>query len=138
MLHELLGQPNVKNYDGSWTEYGSLVGVPIENELTDVRCTRRRSETLDRTPAGERRPRRPRRSSRAGWSGTASRSRPRTSGCSTRTGEFTAEVVSSASGAFRFFAAPGTWTVRALAPGASGSADVEAGLGFTETRVEIS
>ncbi len=30
VLHELLGQPNVKNYDGSWTEYGSLVGVPIK------------------------------------------------------------------------------------------------------------
>jgi thiosulfate/3-mercaptopyruvate sulfurtransferase len=30
VLHELIGQPNVKNYDGSWTEYGSLVGVPIE------------------------------------------------------------------------------------------------------------
>lgn len=30
VLHELLGQPNVRNYDGSWTEYGSLVGVPIE------------------------------------------------------------------------------------------------------------
>ena len=29
VLHELLGQPNVKNYDGSWTEYGSLVGVPV-------------------------------------------------------------------------------------------------------------
>jgi thiosulfate/3-mercaptopyruvate sulfurtransferase len=29
-LHELLGKDNVKNYDGSWTEYGSLVGVPIE------------------------------------------------------------------------------------------------------------
>ena len=29
VLRELLGQPNVKNYDGSWTEYGSLVGVPI-------------------------------------------------------------------------------------------------------------
>jgi thiosulfate/3-mercaptopyruvate sulfurtransferase len=28
-LQELLGAPNVKNYDGSWTEYGSLVGVPI-------------------------------------------------------------------------------------------------------------
>jgi Rhodanese-related sulfurtransferase len=28
-LHELLGQSDVKNYDGSWTEYGSLVGVPI-------------------------------------------------------------------------------------------------------------
>ena len=30
VLHELLGQANVKNYDGSWTEWGSLVGVPIE------------------------------------------------------------------------------------------------------------
>ncbi|MEU6406287.1 sulfurtransferase [Streptomyces sp. NPDC046985] len=30
VLHELLGVRNVKNYDGSWTEYGSLVGVPIE------------------------------------------------------------------------------------------------------------
>ncbi|MHB2021723.1 MAG: sulfurtransferase, partial [Mycobacteriales bacterium] len=30
VLHELLGVSNVKNYDGSWTEYGSLVGVPIE------------------------------------------------------------------------------------------------------------
>ena len=29
VLHELLGQENVKNYDGSWTEWGSLVGVPI-------------------------------------------------------------------------------------------------------------
>ncbi len=31
VLHELLGLDNVKNYDGSWTEYGSLVGVPVEN-----------------------------------------------------------------------------------------------------------
>lgn len=30
VLHELLGFDNVKNYDGSWTEYGSLVGVPVE------------------------------------------------------------------------------------------------------------
>jgi len=29
-LKYLLGYPNVKNYDGSWTEWGSLVGVPIE------------------------------------------------------------------------------------------------------------
>lgn len=29
-LHELLGHQDVKNYDGSWTEYGSLVGVPVE------------------------------------------------------------------------------------------------------------
>ncbi len=31
VLKELLGYPNVKNYDGSWTEWGSVVGVPIEN-----------------------------------------------------------------------------------------------------------
>ncbi|ADG99476.1 Thiosulfate sulfurtransferase [Segniliparus rotundus DSM 44985] len=30
VLKELLGQDKVKNYDGSWTEYGALVGVPIE------------------------------------------------------------------------------------------------------------
>ncbi|GAA1771741.1 sulfurtransferase [Luedemannella helvata] len=29
VLKELLGHENVKNYDGSWTEYGSLVGVPV-------------------------------------------------------------------------------------------------------------
>jgi thiosulfate/3-mercaptopyruvate sulfurtransferase len=29
-LRELLGYGNVKNYDGSWTEYGSLVGAPVE------------------------------------------------------------------------------------------------------------
>ena len=29
VLHEILGQPSVRNYDGSWTEYGALVGVPI-------------------------------------------------------------------------------------------------------------
>jgi thiosulfate/3-mercaptopyruvate sulfurtransferase len=29
-LVELLGYPDVKNYDGSWTEYGSLVGAPVE------------------------------------------------------------------------------------------------------------
>jgi thiosulfate/3-mercaptopyruvate sulfurtransferase len=30
VLHELLGKDDVKNYDGSWTEWGNLVGVPIE------------------------------------------------------------------------------------------------------------
>ena len=30
VLHELLGQGDVKNYDGSWTEWGNLVNVPIE------------------------------------------------------------------------------------------------------------
>lgn len=54
-----------------------------------------------------------------------------------RSGEFTAEVVSSATGAYRFFAMPGRWTVRALAPGASGDQEIQAGAGFTEMRLEI-
>jgi thiosulfate/3-mercaptopyruvate sulfurtransferase len=31
VLHELLGYEKVRNYDGSWTEWGSMIGVPIEN-----------------------------------------------------------------------------------------------------------
>lgn len=47
-----------------------------------------------------------------------------------RTGEFTAEVPTSQAGEFRFFAGPGDWTLRTLAPGAS-SVDtaVEASIG---------
>ena len=33
VLHELLGKGDVKNYDGSWAEYGSLVGVPIQKDV---------------------------------------------------------------------------------------------------------
>jgi thiosulfate/3-mercaptopyruvate sulfurtransferase len=33
VLHELLGFGRVRNYDGSWTEYGSLIGVPIEKPV---------------------------------------------------------------------------------------------------------
>jgi thiosulfate/3-mercaptopyruvate sulfurtransferase len=33
VLHELLGHDNVKNYDGSWTEWGNLVNVPIEKDV---------------------------------------------------------------------------------------------------------
>jgi hypothetical protein len=48
-------------------------------------------------------------------------------------GEFTAEVVTSATGAFRFFARPGQWTLRALAAGASGDATATAATGLVET-----
>jgi thiosulfate/3-mercaptopyruvate sulfurtransferase len=37
VLKELLGFPNAKNYDGSWTEYGSVIGVPIENPAVQSR-----------------------------------------------------------------------------------------------------
>jgi thiosulfate/3-mercaptopyruvate sulfurtransferase len=33
VLHELLGNDEVKNYDGSWTEWGNLVNVPIEKDV---------------------------------------------------------------------------------------------------------
>ena len=44
-------------------------------------------------------------------------------------GEFTAEVPTSATGNYRFFAAPGTWTLRALAPGGTADRTVVASLG---------
>jgi thiosulfate/3-mercaptopyruvate sulfurtransferase len=33
VLHELLGRDDVRNYDGSWTEWGNLVDVPIEKDV---------------------------------------------------------------------------------------------------------
>jgi len=33
VLHELLGQDDVRNYDGSWTEWGNLVDVPVEKDV---------------------------------------------------------------------------------------------------------
>jgi hypothetical protein len=44
-------------------------------------------------------------------------------------GEFTAEVPTSATGAFRFFAAPGSWTLRALVPGGTADRAVVAAKG---------
>ena len=46
------------------------------------------------------------------------------------TDEFTAEVVTSADGDFRFFAAPGSWTVRALSRSGNGQATADVTLGI--------
>ncbi len=53
------------------------------------------------------------------------------------TGEFTAEVVTSAAGQFRFFAAPGTWTLRALSRAGNGDATVSADRGVNEVAVTV-
>lgn len=52
-------------------------------------------------------------------------------------GEFTAEVVTSAAGQFRFFAAPGTWTLRALSRQGNGDLAVAADRGLTEVTVDV-
>lgn len=51
-------------------------------------------------------------------------------------GEFTAEVVASPTGDFRFFAAPGTWTIRVLAASGNGTATV-APIGPGVTNIEV-
>ncbi len=54
------------------------------------------------------------------------------------TGEFTAEVPTSATGQFRFFAAPGTWTLRTLAPGSTLDRKIVASRGqVAEVAVEL-
>jgi hypothetical protein len=54
-------------------------------------------------------------------------------------GEFTAEVVASATGDFRFFAAPGSWTLRALSAAGNGDAIIEPkGAGIHEVDIKIS
>ena len=52
-------------------------------------------------------------------------------------GEFTAEVVTSAAGHFRFFAAPGTWTLRALSREGNGNCTVDADRGINEVAVTV-
>ena len=53
------------------------------------------------------------------------------------TDEFTAEVVTSPEGEFRFFAAPGTWKVRSLAAVGKGERVLDAEVGLNETTVVI-
>jgi Protein of unknown function (DUF1416) len=52
-------------------------------------------------------------------------------------GEFTAEVVTSPAGHFRFFAAPGEWTLRALSRSGNGDAKVSAARGINEVAVNV-
>jgi hypothetical protein len=53
------------------------------------------------------------------------------------TGEFTAEVVTSPAGQFRFFAAPGNWTLRALSREGNGNATVAANRGVNQVAVSV-
>jgi len=53
------------------------------------------------------------------------------------TGEFTAEVVTSAGGDFRFFAAPGPWTVRALSRSGNGQTSADVSLGINDLDIVL-
>ena len=53
------------------------------------------------------------------------------------TGEFTAEVVTSPQGVFRFFAAPGSWTLRALSRHGNGDLTVDATRGVNEVGLNV-
>jgi hypothetical protein len=53
------------------------------------------------------------------------------------TGEFTAEVVTSPEGLFRFFAAPGSWTLRALSRHGNGDLTVDATRGINQVGVTV-
>jgi uncharacterized protein DUF1416 len=52
-------------------------------------------------------------------------------------GEFTAEVASGTAGNFRFFAAPGDWTLRVLSPSGNGEQAVTAAQGVNEVTLEV-
>lgn len=53
------------------------------------------------------------------------------------TGEFTAEVVTSATGDFRFYAAPGSWTVRALSRAGNGHASADVSVGINQLDIVL-
>ena len=53
------------------------------------------------------------------------------------TGEFTAEVVTSAGGDFRFYAAPGSWTVRALSRAGNGQATADVSVGVNQLDIVL-
>ena len=53
------------------------------------------------------------------------------------TGEFTAEVVSSPEGVFRFFAAPGSWTLRALSRQGNGDLTLDATRGVNQVGLAV-
>ena len=54
-----------------------------------------------------------------------------------QTGEFTAEVPTSATGHFRFFAAPGSWTLRALSRHGNGDLTVDAARGINQVGLSL-
>ena len=110
----MLGQANVKNYDGSWTEYGSLGGVPValgDEQGRHLMCgATKGGPSLDGVDVAK----------ESVIQGVVTRDGQPVGNAYVRlldrTGEFTAEVPTSATGHFRFFAAPGEWTLRTLAP----------------------
>ena len=129
-----MGHKNVGNENSSWTEYGSLVGAPIEVGQLSTFTAPRQGRSL---PVGVDLERETVITGRVvDDEGQA------VGGAFVRlldsSKEFTAEVVSTASGDFRFFAAPGTWTVRALSEAGHGDVTLApTGAGLHEIDVKV-
>src|SRR3954471_12371474 len=130
VLRELLGKSDVKNYDGSWVEYGSLVGVPVEKGA-DMCGAPKQGGALAGIDL----------SSQTVIQGQVWHDGSPVAGAYVRlldeTDEFTAEVVTSPEGEFRFFAAPGTWTLRSLSPIGRAERRLAADVGLNETTLAI-
>lgn len=133
VLRELLGHQNVKNYDGSWTEYGSLV-APRSSWEADMCSGPKQGLTLPASVDLEK--------ETVITGRVVDGDGQAVGGAFVRlldsSDEFTAEVVASATGDFRFFAAPGSWTLRALSAAGNGDAVVQpSGAGIHEVDVKI-
>ena len=109
-LHELLGQPMSRNYDGSWTEYGSLVGVPVALGDEPGQAVTAEYRRMRGTRPGHPLPAGVDVEKETVITGVVRAGERPGAGAYVRlldaTGEFTAEVVTSPAGQFRFFAAP--------------------------------
>lgn len=133
VLRELLGHQNVKNYDGSWQNTAPW-WAPRSSWEADMCSGPKQGLTLPASVDLEK--------ETVITGRVVDGDGQAVGGAFVRlldsSDEFTAEVVASATGDFRFFAAPGSWTLRALSAAGNGDAVVQpSGAGIHEVDVKI-